>query len=225
MSDAATTLLALLDHANADQLETLLEPAHLLVVLEECGRDRTTIQRKIDAGAVPGTLLLELFGEGRTAEELVAMLPDGALERTRARSKERGDAIEKPVRRADLDPSLALTELNRPAVIAWFAALTVPAMLASGVLPEWSISTSTAVPIAVLAAGAAGAFIAEPTRLRVAGLVAGLVGAPGAVLLSSYWLAMREQPLRIELALAVALGALPGMVLFLVAYFRHERRR
>ncbi|MEQ9322063.1 MAG: hypothetical protein RIF41_23040 [Polyangiaceae bacterium] len=225
MSNAATTLLALLDHTSADQLETLLEPVHLLIVLEGCGRDRETIQHAIDTGAVPGTLLLALFDEGRTAEELVAMLPDGALERTRARSKARGDADEKPVRRADLDPSLALTDLNRPAVIAWFAALTVPAMLASGALPEWTIATSTAVPGAIVAAGAAGAFIAEPTRLRVAGLVAGLVGAPGAVLLSSHWLALREQPLRIELAMAVALGALPGMVIFLVAYFRHERRR
>ena len=83
MSNAATTLLALLDHTSADQLETLLEPVHLLIVLEGCGRDRETIQHAIDTGAVPGTLLLALFDEGRTAEELVAMLPDGALRKRR----------------------------------------------------------------------------------------------------------------------------------------------
>lgn len=225
MRDAATTLLALLDHADADQLETLLEPAHLLIVLEGCGRDREKLKRELEAGIIPGTLLLELFEQGRTADELVGMLPEGALERTRARSKARGDHQETPIRRVDLDPSLALTELSRPAVIGWLAALTVPAMLASGALPEWTIDATTAVAVAAVAAAICGALIARPTSLRVAGVVAGLVAAPGSVLLSAYWLALRERPLRLELALAVALGALPGILLFVVAYFRHERRR
>lgn len=215
--------MALLEHADADQIETLLEPAHLLVVLQRCGRDLDDVKGRLVADEPPGQLLLELFEEGRSADELLALMPPGALERTRARSVARGDHEEAPLRRADLDPSLKLTALRRPAIVAWFAALTVPAMLASGSLPEWALSPTTATAVAVVLAMISGALVAEERALRIAGAVSGLIGAPGAVWLSYLWLSLRDQALRLELALAVALGALPGMVIFLVAYLVHQR--
>ena len=98
-------------------------------------------------------------------------------------------------------------------------------MLASGALPEWTIDTSTAVALAVAVATLMGAFVAQPVSLRVAGIVAGLIAAPASVLLSTYWLSLRDRPLKIELILAVTLGALPGILLFAVVFVVHERRK
>jgi hypothetical protein len=220
MASAATTLLALLEHADGDQLEVLLEPANLLVVLGACGHDRERVKQQLGRGGTPGTLLLGVFERGKTADELIAMLPEAARQPPIRAAKERTSAPAGPIAPVPITapaPGPEVTnalETRHAALVAWLAALTVPAMLASGVLPLWTIESSTAIALAAPLACLSGAFIAGRPGLRVAGAVGGLVSAPGAVWLAVLWMGLRDNPLRLELALAIAIGALPGLAIY-----------
>jgi hypothetical protein len=240
---AATTLLALLDHADADQLLVLLDAQNLLSVLEHHGRERETLKRELARGQSPGTLLLGLFEQGHSAAALISILPPGTLERV----KSEGEAA-KAANKGGFEKRAALTSQPRApassasrvqpspargptsgpkvtvALVAYLVALTVPAMLVSGVLPLWTISLSTGIAIAGIGAGLAGLFAAHGWPMRIAGMVSGVLSAPGAVALTYLWLLLRGGTvLRIELALAVTIGALPGAILYGVCRAVYQR--
>lgn len=232
---AAQTLLELLEFADdGDQLLVLLEAENLLVVLEHHGRDRAQLRRELSAGASPGKLLLALFREGHKASDLIALLPPEAIAKVKARTA--ADEAARATARKTTSTSAAPSTLPpRPALlgagaaalpvafIAYLVALVVPSMLVAGVLPAWTISISTGVAAAALGAGVAGLFASSAWPLRLAGAIAGVLSAPGAVLLTAVWLALRGSAMRIELALTVILGAMPGVLFFALATALYRR--
>ena len=237
---AAQPLLSLLEFADGDQLLVLLEAENLLVVLEHHGRDRARLRRELSTGSSPGELLLALFREGHQAADLIALLPPDAIAKAKARTEakeaKRPVSAEAPKASAGAAsspsgatpgarsaPLSAGSSALPVALIVYLVALVVPSMLVSGALPDWTISISTGIAIAALGAGMAGLFAASAWPLRVAGAIGGVLSAPGAVLLTAGWLALRGSVLRIELALTVILGALPGVLFFALAAALHRR--
>jgi|GEM_PF-2152868 len=242
----ATTLLSLLDHADADELLVLLDAENLLQVLEHYGRDREALRRELGHGHSPGTLLLGLFEQGHTAAALIAILPPGTLERMKSekanpekantvaplaqpRSTKAASSNRSTTRNANMiaarpdgagrvDPSISV------AFVAYLVALIVPAMLVSGVLPIWTISMSTGVVVAAIGAGLAGVFAGREWPIRIAGMISGVLSAPGAVVLTYVWILLRGGTiLRIEIALTVIIGALPGALLYALCRAIHRR--
>lgn len=74
-SNPAEILLALLERVpNADALEVLLEPEHLLTLLRNRGVPDEEIRRQLKGGANPGKLLLDLLTKEPDAQKLLAEL-------------------------------------------------------------------------------------------------------------------------------------------------------
>lgn len=70
------TLLTLMDHVDdVNQLEVFLEAKNLQRIMHAAGHDDAAMRRMIAAGETPGTMLLGVFKSGRTADEMMALIP------------------------------------------------------------------------------------------------------------------------------------------------------
>lgn len=76
MSSAADTLLSLIEYVDdVGQLEVLIEAKNLRRIMHAAGHDDVAMRRMIAVGETPGTMLLGVFKSGRTAAEMMALIP------------------------------------------------------------------------------------------------------------------------------------------------------
>ncbi|MFT5353068.1 MAG: hypothetical protein ACI9KE_000265 [Polyangiales bacterium] len=76
MSSAADTLLSLIEYVDdVGQLEVFIEAKNLQRIMHAAGHDDAAMRRMIAAGETPGTMLLGVFKSGRTAAEMMALIP------------------------------------------------------------------------------------------------------------------------------------------------------
>jgi hypothetical protein len=192
--NAAETLLALLQHTDGDTLIALLD----------------------------GQLLLELFEEGRTAAELVAVLGPEAVERAKREAEGRRAAgAAKPaagpagmlgaVRDSQLWFTLVALAALLPATLALLDVGVALKLLALGPGP---------VLAGIAALGALGGAIgAKPPAGRVLGALAGALAAAGMFLGVYLYMvhgpgASRGSVLQLEIVLAALAGGVPGFAIY-----------
>jgi hypothetical protein len=111
------------------------------------------------------------------------------------------------------------------AIILGFVAVFVPCIV------EWeapgALSTGTSYAIAALGGAVAGRLLVpggERIRAHLVAMAGGLLAAVGAFALTTWWVEGRESVWNVELVLANALGAVPGVLLGTAGYQRVRRR-
>ncbi|MFT5354382.1 MAG: hypothetical protein ACI9KE_001587 [Polyangiales bacterium] len=110
----------------------------------------------------------------------------------------------------------------------WIAILSVviPSLLASGFTPEWNVLPFAGWVLVSAAGAASGAAIATSRRAR--GAISGAIGGAGFVLGTWFYVMARQAItgnstfLSVELLLGGALGAAPGILLYMRWAMRPE---
>ena len=193
MPSAADTLLTLFDHVDdVGQIEILIEAKNLRRVMHAAGHDDEAMRTMIAAGETPGSMLLGVLKSGRTAEELVALIPpeDRVVSEAPAASPKR------PTHPRDSASDAPGSTLSLPGFVlvacgAIFSALAVK-------IPDFGLLLLLYWPAAVgvtAILGAVGGFMVLE-RKRVAGVIIGAITAPLATFVAfSYilWMALSER--------------------------------
>ena len=104
---------------------------------------------------------------------------------------------------------------QRNLIAALIALLTtaVPAMIVWEV--PGALSSAVVIAIATIGGGVAGRILCEPgerVRAHVAAMLGGVVAGAGASIAVTWWLARRSSVSSPEIALAVTIGAVPGVI-------------
>lgn len=225
--NAVDVLLAILEKVpDAGQVERLIEPVNLLILLRAHGRSDEAIRAALKS-KIPGELLLELLNEGHTAEDLLALLPPQPAGKPGVEPAQKG-ASKPGVGPASKPASKPAFRLQRPSEVAanlsglnkfgfFFAAFftIVPAMILAGFFPLWQVGSEVMwYGIATGGAALGGLLFAQGRLPAWIGLVGGALAAPGGLFLLAWWSAGRESVFHIELAAASMLGALPGVLVY-----------
>ena len=218
-SNAAEALLALLDHTDPATLTVLLERPSLVRLLRHAGRSETDTAAAL-ASRMPGVVLLELFREGRTAEELVAALGPDATARIDQEGAMKGARPKTAAKALRYRPVQAVHRVGLFLVCGAGLALPLLSMLDvrfALLLLRLNIALIFA---AIFVAGAVGGVLFAKGRVAWwTGALAGALCAVGGGLTTSWYVTLgpgagRESILRIEIAVAFLVGTLPGVVVY-----------
>lgn len=236
-------LLKLLEHTDPSAIEILVEPEVLLALLRQHqGLTDDAIRERLKTQS-PGELLLGLFEQGRTTDELFGSIdPElkARLESKVAEAKTRqkrsgeteasGKTTGTPKHAAYRDSSGRRSNAHRAVPMA--EGLVLAVVVAVGMIPAMAFMVSMNASLWILVnakwviatvfviAGTAGALIAKEHRFWLAFLACGLGAVGGGAALAAYlvWGTQgRTTVLKIELGLAFFVGLLPGLVLFAVS--------
>jgi hypothetical protein len=206
--DAATVLLELLEIVpDAAKLERMLEPANLLQILLARGRGKDEIRVALKT-RLPGDLLLEVLREEKDPEALLALCtapvaPRGAAAPPLAPA---GAAVE-PFREG--------STLNKVASYVLLFVVIIPAMIVAGFFPAWqALSLEGWVAFATIGAALSGVGYVSGRAPWYVGALGGALVAPGALLAIYFYTRDRETVLRIEIAVAFFVGAIPGLIAY-----------
>lgn len=217
---AGDVLLAILEKVpEVNHVERLLEAANLRHVLNQCGYSDAAIKTGLKS-KMPGELLLELL-ETRSGADLVAMLPpEGAPKAEKGRLAGRpagGGARPNAPRAAATNIAYRgpITGLNKVGGIFLLFAVVMPALILAGFFPLWAVGTE-AMWFGIATGGAAlgGMIFAHGRMPAWTGLVAGALLAPGSLMAIRWWTAGRTTVFRIEIGVALLVGAVPAILLF-----------
>ena len=220
---------------DAAQLERLLEAANLVRILRAKGRSDDQIREDF-ATKLPGDLLLEVIREGASVEQLLALCEPAAPAKP-ARPKQQkesdarrigpyappGEPEEEQERRYPVTtPFQETMSVHKVAGVLFAMSVIFPAMSLANFFPAWK-ALSPVGWIALGAAGAAatGALFVHKRAPYYVGALGGLLCAPGALIAILVWTNGRTSVMRIELAIAFLLGALPGALVY-TWLFRRE---
>ena len=232
--NTGTILLELLEHTkDANQLEVLLEPSNLLYLLTQNGRTETTVKSALQSGTKPGELLLALFHEEHTADELIASLPEARREAGKATKTETAVPRKAPAKQPiptiqedDWAGSLLgkYTFYLAIGVVALTAVL--PAMALTGFLPMDIFSTTMSTTLFSAVVGAvAGLFYIPGRKISWRGSILGLLLNVGILWAVILYTMNRQTILRLELAIPLLLGVIPafGVNALLVRLFERQK--
>lgn len=211
--------MELLEKAEASQLEVLLDPVNLLVLLHKKGHSgddvRATLRTK-----KPGELLLMLL-ESDSPPSLIALLPPGARE---PRSRP-ATSHTPPADRRHVTPFARQEPMHRAGM--WIlASSVVPALLLTGFLPEWQVNPTVGRLVAGALGALGGALFSHgksATGSTLRGLVLGTLAAEGGVVAVELWTHDRVSVFLVEICLALMLGALPAGLAFWALTRRAQR--
>ncbi|MFH1469122.1 MAG: hypothetical protein ABIO70_32340 [Pseudomonadota bacterium] len=95
--------------------------------------------------------------------------------------------------------------------------IAIPGLLVSGFLfPVETVGLTVALLGVALVGGGASGLILAWRRHRWLGAFAGLVAGPGGFLATAGWCSLRDSIWNLEIALTLGIGALPGLLIYLV---------
>jgi hypothetical protein len=235
-------LLALLQHADANELLVLMKPENVLALLRHDGWSDEAVRVALkDEKKLPGELILGLIQRGRTAAELLAQLGPEALaavEAERARPAKAPAAASLATASPAAAPTGDSLVVPRPLPLARvgvgggraqvaglvliLAAALVPSMLAVFdmhiALALLVLGVGRVLGLVGLAGAVGGALAAAPGGRRWALALSGAVASIGgcaAVIGYALWTARmgRTSLLRLEIALVCMIGMLPALAL------------
>lgn len=219
---------------DAAQLERLLESANLLRILRAKGRSDDQIREDLGA-KLPGELLLGVLREGASVEELLALCePDAPARPAEPKRKKKSQARrispyappvepeEEEERRYPVTtPFQETMTLHKVAGVLFAMSVIFPAMSLANFFPAWKwLSPGGWIALGAAGAAATGALFVHKRAPYYVGVLGGLLCAPGALVAILVWTNGRTSVMRIELAIAFLLGALPGALVYMWLFRR-----
>lgn len=224
-------LLELLELApDAESIELFLEPENLRAIANARGVSDDELRRRLAKGEIPGEILLAILRKEPDPKALRALCrapitkaTPGASIAEPARNATATPAAfvasPPPVRFAGALPGGAFDEvsgLNKIGTAGVIASIIVPALIIGDVFSLWRAGLSDAAWTAIATIGASlfGVLFVHRRAPAWVGLAGGPLVAPGAVLGIWWYTRLRPEPMRLEIVLAFAMGATPGLLAF-----------
>lgn len=118
-------------------------------------------------------------------------------------------------------PFQETTTLHKVASWLFVIVVVLPALLLANFFPEWNVQPAGVwIAIATVGAALSGVAYVHGRAPHHVGLIGGALCAPGSLAAIAWWTSGRTSVLRIEVAIAFLLGAVPGVLVYVWLFRR-----